>query len=169
MRCRWRISVASRSSDEATTASVAYMAWRSRGITCVEIGSGLAPHLVDIGLHARIDVGRGAHRPGDRAGRNLGSRLRKTRLGARELGVGLRELEPEGGGLGVDGVAAADRRRELVLEGALLQRCQQLVDIGQQQVGGAHQLDVEAGVEDVGGGEAGVHEARLGPRARPGA
>ncbi len=44
VRCRWRISVASRSSEEATTASVAkYMAWRSRGITCVEIGSGVRP------------------------------------------------------------------------------------------------------------------------------
>ena len=44
VRCRWRISVASRSSEEATTASVAkYMACRSRGITCVETGSGVRP------------------------------------------------------------------------------------------------------------------------------
>ena len=40
VRCRCRISVASRSTEEATTASVAKnMAWRSRGITCVETGS----------------------------------------------------------------------------------------------------------------------------------
>ena len=46
VRCRCRISVASRSSDEAMTASVAkYMACRSRGITCVEIGSGFSPIL----------------------------------------------------------------------------------------------------------------------------
>ena len=46
VRCRWRISIASRSSDEAMTASVAkYMAWRSRGITCVETGSGVRPIL----------------------------------------------------------------------------------------------------------------------------
>ena len=40
VRCRWRISVASRSTEEATTPSVAkYMAWRSRGMTWVETGS----------------------------------------------------------------------------------------------------------------------------------
>ena len=44
VRCRWRISVASRSTEEATTASVAKnMACRSRGITCVETGSGARP------------------------------------------------------------------------------------------------------------------------------
>ena len=44
VRCRWRISVASRSIELATTASAAkYMAWRSRGITCVETGSGASP------------------------------------------------------------------------------------------------------------------------------
>ena len=42
------------------------------------------------------------------------------------------------------------------------ERGQQRVEVGEQQVGGAHQLHVEAGVEDVGGGEPGVHEARLG-------
>ena len=40
VRCRWRISVASRSIEDATTASVAkYMAWRSRGMIWVETGS----------------------------------------------------------------------------------------------------------------------------------
>ena len=43
-----------------------------------------------------------------------------------------------------------------------LQRRQQLVDVVDQQVGRAHQLHVEAGVEHVGGGHALVHEARLG-------
>ena len=44
VRCRWRISVASRSTEAATTPSVAkYMAWRSRGMTCVEIGSTASP------------------------------------------------------------------------------------------------------------------------------
>ena len=44
VRCRWRISVASRSTDEAMTPSVAKnMACRSRGITCVDTGSGLRP------------------------------------------------------------------------------------------------------------------------------
>ena len=50
----------------------------------------------------------------------------------------------------------------LVLEGAPLQRGQHLVDVGEQQVGGARELHVEAGVEHVGRGHALVHEARLG-------
>ena len=41
------------------------------------------------------------------------------------------------------------------------ERGQQLVEIGEQQVGGAHELHVEAGVEHVGGGEPHVHEARF--------
>ena len=73
VRCRWRISVASRSSDEAMTPSVAkYMAWRSRGITWVETGSGVRPSLRgDVGFDARIDVGEGADRAGDGAGGDL--------------------------------------------------------------------------------------------------
>ena len=44
VRCRWRISVASRSIEEAITPSVAKnIAWRSRGITWVETGSTLSP------------------------------------------------------------------------------------------------------------------------------
>ena len=39
---------------------------------------------------------------------------------------------------------------------------EQLVDIGDENVGGAHELHVEAGVEHVGGGHALVHEACLG-------
>src|SRR3712207_7004281 len=42
---------------------------------------------------------------------------------------------------------SADRRRELVFEGASLQRVQKFVDIGHQQIGGAHQLDVETGIQ----------------------
>ena len=63
----------------------------------------------------------------------------------------------------MDAVRAADRRRQLVLEGAALERGEQRVDIGDQDVGGAHQLHVEAGVEHVRRGHAGMHEARFGP------
>ena len=82
-------------------------------------------------------------------------------LRALELGVGLGELEAEGGGLGVDAVRAADGRRQLVLEGAALERGEQRVDIGEQEVGGARELHGEAGVEHVRRGHALVHEARL--------
>src|SRR5690349_461714 len=104
VRCRCRISVASRSTEEATTPSVAKnIAWRSRGITCVETGSTARPIL------------------------------------------------------------AADGRRHLVLEGAPLERIEQLLDIRDQDVGGARGLHVETGVEGVGGGHPLMHEARLGP------
>ncbi len=44
VRWRWRTSVASRSMDEAMTASVQKKAaWRSRGITCVDTGSTASP------------------------------------------------------------------------------------------------------------------------------
>ena len=63
----------------------------------------------------------------------------------------------------MDAVAAADGDGVLVLEGAALERGEQRVDVGEQDVGGAHELHVEAGVEHVGGGHALVHEARLRP------
>ncbi len=62
----------------------------------------------------------------------------------------------------MNAVGAADGRRHLVFEGALLQRRQNLVDVLDKQVGGAGELHIEAGVEHVGGGHALVHEARLG-------
>jgi hypothetical protein len=61
----------------------------------------------------------------------------------------------------MDAVAAADADRVLVLEGARLQRGQNTVHVGEQDVGGAHELDVEGRVEHVGGGHALVHEAAV--------
>ena len=81
---------------------------------------------------------------------------------ARELGVVPGELEAEGGGLGMDAVAAADAERDLVLEGAALERGEQRVEVGEQDVGGLLELHREAGVEHVGGGHALMDEARLG-------
>ncbi len=96
-------------------------------------------------------------------GRDLGARADEPLLGAKEFGVGVGELEAEGRGFGVDAVRAADGRRHLVLEGAAPQRREQRIDVGDQQIDGAHELHVEAGVEHVGGGHALVHEARLRP------
>ena len=61
----------------------------------------------------------------------------------------------------MDAVAAADADRVLVLEGAALERREQRVEVGEQDVGGAGQLDREAGVEHVRGGHALVDEAGL--------
>ena len=113
-------------------------------------------------LHARIDLREGADRAGDRAGGDLLARRDQPLARAGELGIGDRELDAEGGRLGVDAVRAADGRRLLVLEGAALQRGEELVDVGDQDVGGARELHVEAGVEHVRRGHAGMHEPRLG-------
>ena len=69
---------------------------------------------------------------------------------ARKFGIGIGEFEAEGGRLGVNAVGASDRRRVPVLVSAALERLEQLVDVGDQDVGGAHQLHVEASVEHVG-------------------
>ena len=54
------------------TPSVAkYMAWRSRGMTWVETGSGVRPiRFGDVGLDARVDVGECADGARDGAGRD---------------------------------------------------------------------------------------------------
>ena len=164
VRCRWRISVASRSMPAAISARVMKnAAWRSRGITCVEIGSGARPSLLrDVCLDRRVDVGEGADRARNRAGRDLAARRGEALAVASELGLMPGELQPEGRRLGMDAVAAADRRRVFVLDRAPLQRRQQPVEIGEQEVGGLLQLHREAGVEHVARGHALVDKARLG-------
>ena len=116
VRCRCRISIASRSMEEATTPSVAkYIACRSRGMIWVETGSTAEPHRFgDMRLHARIDLRERADRAGDRAGRDFLARGDEPFAAAREFGIGISELDAEGRGLGVDAVRAADDRRHLV-------------------------------------------------------
>jgi hypothetical protein len=114
-------------------------------------------------LHPGVDVGEGAHRTRNGAGRHFLPRHHQALARALELGIGLGQLDAEGGGLGMDAVAAADADGVPVLEGAALQRGEEAVHILDQQVGGAGELHVEAGVEHVGGGHALVHETRLGP------
>ena len=61
----------------------------------------------------------------------------------------------------MDAVRAADGRGELVFERAAFERGVELFHVGDQEVGGAHELHIEAGVEHVGRGHALVHEARF--------
>ena len=63
----------------------------------------------------------------------------------------------------MDAVAAADRRRQLVLERAALQHREQRVEVGDQQVRRLLQLHRERGVEHVGAGHALVQPAPLRP------
>ena len=103
------------------------------------------------------------HRAGDGAGGDFGARGDKAGAGALECHGVAGELQPERRGLGVDAVRAADGRRHLVLEGAPLQRLQEPVDVGDQEIGGAGELHRQAGVEHVRRGHALMNEARLRP------
>src|SRR5271154_6472074 len=110
---------------------------------------------------SRVDVGEGADGAGDRRGRNLLARRDQPRPGARELGIGRSELEAEGGRLGMDAMRAADGRAEFMLEGAALEGSEQRVDVGDEDVARAPELDGEAGVENVRAGHALMNEPRV--------
>ena len=110
----------------------------------------------------RIDLREGADGAGNGAGRDFLARGDEALAAAGKFRVSLRQLETERGWLGVNTVRAADGRRHLVFEGAALERGEQRVEIGQQNIGGTHQLDVEAGIEHVRRRHARMHVARLG-------
>ena len=122
------------------------------------------PHLSgDMALHPGVDVGEGADRAGDGASGDLPAGGGQPLPVAGELRVMPGELEAEGGGFGMDAVAAADADRHLVLEGPALQGRKQPVQVGKQDVRGLAELHGEAGVQHVRGGHALMHEAGLGP------
>ena len=118
--------------------------------------------LGDMGLDRRIDIGEGPDGTRDLAGRHLLARGDEAGPVAGKLGVVSGELEAEGRRLGMDAVAAPDRRRVFVLERAPLQRREQRVEIGEQDVGGLGQLHRQASVEHIAGGHSLVHKTRLG-------
>ena len=78
------------------------------------------------------------------------------------LGVEAGEGEAHGRRFGMDAVATADAHRVLVFEGPGLESREHPVHVGEQQIGGAHELDVERGIEHVRRGHALMHEAAVG-------
>ena len=62
----------------------------------------------------------------------------------------------------MDAVAAPNGDGILMLVGTCLERIEQGVEIGDEEVGGLHELHVEAGVEHVGGVRPRMEKARLG-------
>ncbi len=114
-------------------------------------------------LDPGVDVGEGADGARDRAGGDLLPGPRHALPIAGELGEEAGELEAERRGLGVDAVAPAHRRRELVLEGAAPEGLEEAIEIGQEQVARPRELDGEAGVQQIGGGHAQVQVAGLDP------
>ena len=120
VRARWRISVANRSSEVATSARVeSSSAWRSRAITWVESGSGSRPSRSQA---MRSTSGSSAAVGADGA-RELADAIRlerahEPRAVAVELEGPAGELPAERRRLGVDAVRAADADRAAVLLGA---------------------------------------------------
>src|SRR6185369_10906442 len=110
VRCRWRTSTAIRSIEEAMIDSTQkYSAWRSRGMTWLDTGSGLRPIL-----------------PQTYSSTN-GSILAKVPTApemapvALHLGMEGSQLQPEGNRLGMDTVGAPHTDRVLVFHGPYLE------------------------------------------------
>ena len=105
---------------QAVSASAAKKAaCRSRGITWVETGSGTRPSLAATSASTAGSMFAKVPTAPEIAQVATSSRAVSSRLPvALELGIEARELEAEGGGLGVHAVRAADAERVLVLEGA---------------------------------------------------
>ncbi len=140
------------------------MAWRSRGMIWVEIGSTVRPIFSATWRSTAGSILAKVPTAPEMAQVAISLRAATSRARPRvEGGVVAGELQAEGGGLGMDAVAAADGERVLVLEGAALQRGEQPVEIGQQDVARLLQLHGEAGVEHVRRGHALMQEAGLGP------
>ncbi len=122
---------------------------------------GQAELVGDMLFHLRVDVGESADCTRYGTGRDFRARRDQAGLAAVELGIGLRQLEPEGHRFGMDAMAAPDGGRVFVFLGAALDRLEQAVEISQQDIGRACQLDRQRRVEHVAAGHALVHEARF--------
>ena len=157
--------MASRSIELATTPSAAKnAAWRSRGITCVETGSTFNPSFVATCASTRGSILANVPTAPEMAQTEISSRAAISRaLRALEFGIIARELHAEGRRLGMDAVAAPDGDGVLEFEGALLQRRQQQIDIGNQHIGRALQLHRQARIQHIRRRHALMHEARFRP------
>ena len=117
---------------------------------CVEIGlDGQTHRLRDMGFHARINLRERADRSGNGTCRDVLARRNEPFARTGKFRIGVSELEAKGGRLGVNAVRTTDGRRELVFKRSTFQRREQVIDIGDQEVGGAHQLHIEAGIEHI--------------------
>ena len=97
VRCRWRTAVASRSIEDATTASVAkYVAWRSRGMIWVDTGSTLKPMALATCSSTRGSTCAKVPTAPEIAQVATSLRAAASRpLRAREFGVGISELQAD--------------------------------------------------------------------------
>src|SRR6185437_7209640 len=112
-------------------------------------------------LELGIRRGVGADRARELADAHPLERPRDAFLAASQLECPAGELEPEGGGLGMDAVRAADLQRLAVLLGAGRDDREGAVEACEDQRARLADLQRERRVDDVGGGEAVVEPAAL--------
>src|SRR5690606_31716683 len=111
---------------------------------------GLEPELgSDMFFDTWINIGKCSNRAGNRTGCNLLTCMNEACAAALKFRIGLRQLHSKGGWLCMNAMAASDGDGVLVLESTFLERGEKAVQIGEQQVRSAHQLNREAGVENV--------------------
>ena len=112
-------------------------------------------------LDRRVDIGEGADSAGNRAGGNLGAGVYQASPTPVDLGIEAREGQAHRRRLGMDAVAATDTDGVLVFKRAALEGGEQFIHVGQQDIGGADQLDVECRIQNIRRGHALMHEASL--------
>ena len=123
-------------------------------------GSGLeSKALADMGLDRGRQVGVGADRAAELAQGDDRTQVLVPGQGPRELLVHQGQLQPEGGGLAMDAVAAADAGSQPVFAGPPGDDGQQGLHVPDEQIEALHHLDGEGRVHDVGAGEAEVQPA----------
>ena len=108
-----------------------------------------AERLGHMFFNARVDIGECANRTGNCAGRDFFACSNQTGAAAFKFCISQCHFNTESDRLSMDTMAAADGDGVFMLKGAGFQRCQQLVEIGEQQIACAHQLYVEAGIENI--------------------
>ena len=163
VRARCRISVANRSSDDASRASAPRSsAWRSRWRICVELGAGSSPSR----SHAIRSTSGSIAAYCPTAPESLPTRMpaiaRSTRVTVTvEPERPARELQPEGRGLGVDAVRAPHAQRLSVLLGAADDRPERAVEALEHERARVLHGQRECGVEHVGRREPEVEPAAV--------
>ena len=114
-------------------------------------GFDLKPHgFGHMRFHPWIDIGKCADGAGNGAGGDFGPRRHQPRARAHEFGIKARQLDAECGGFGMDAMAAPDGGRHLVFKGAFFYGRQQRIGVGDQKIGGAGKLHIQACVQHVG-------------------
>ena len=107
-----------------------------------------------------IDIGKGADRPRQGTRRHFRPRRHHPRPRPVHFRVSLGHFQTERHRFGVDAMAAADADTVFMFKRPAFQRGQQAIQIGDQQIGSAHQLQVETGIQHIGRGHALMDEPR---------